>query len=981
MSLITASKIAHRARCANSASPHALGLAGAVQLHRLLEQQQIRRFRFGRRWPSYIDPDLPRDISCRQRRLWSKLDDMYDTRLSCDRKNGTKDDQQDERRAISRLFSDLWQPKDEDGAAGGSRVHADSQPRTSGNPADIRPGQNTEDVEQEPLNHILLFGREARRRRKRNKSSRTVWWSMHMYNQRPKEDMHSNPEVPSSAVPSVVYQPDADYIIDPITNRKVPKAATGTTYPIFDSIAESPTVRAPESDTSLFSPSSASKFEDAQDPSCRDSNPLSADSHSSDRLAAELKSYSQVKLDSRPWESESGSADSQPGNTAASEPVLESEECVANHGDPPIPGLPKTGNRDDQWVLWSNPVSQSSEIRAVDSWMLGPGNRQYPGLHKPEPAPENDALAADKAAPQDHDDLADYTAVRSHEPDGNYNTTSDPMVSQEELSKYQPFRSHEPDGKYAANNLEELAPDAAELASYSKPFLSHEPDGIYAAHHAETGNDMADLDQYQAFRSHEPDGKYAARNNLPDVEPADLSDYGKYAVEKATSGPENSELGQYQAVRSYEPNGKYAADAEPTAETSGEASDLGYHEAYGYEDSETSSSPARSQGSESWPPSSEDLLSSEPKTDDKTHYQQMLETLMARSAAEPVHTDTDRHFTPSTTKPSENTAAHRETVPKVLTGNYVRDFPEDFARSWSSDISNIALKQQEMQGTTSDTVDGGSPSKRESVLQPALDRLGVTGQQISGSDSSLTGPSPTEPELASLAQSPCIPVQEATTTVYKILVYDPTMQCIDVGETTSIVPDIAAPLTPAEVLLRISNPAKFFPHFAPLQAQGFEIVSGGGDILIFRKVRDAVVMPEPETLDSPIPTNPPPPAINPIDMTGGTRDYNIAAGRFASPTGFVNYDLPPLGSVPPAGAPQSPRFESGIDVRREEPVFSGQTTTEYSGNTKEKTRSLPKRLLLGAAWVGGISYSLGVVADYFKTGGSDGKGPKGFASK
>jgi hypothetical protein len=76
-------------------------------------------------------------------------------------------------------------------------------------------------------------------------------------------------------------------------------------------------------------------------------------------------------------------------------------------------------------------------------------------------------------------------------------------------------------------------------------------------------------------------------------------------------------------------------------------------------------------------------------------------------------------------------------------------------------------------------------------------------------------------------------------TIYKILAYDPTMQSISTADTTSIVADSASPLTPAEVLLRLSNPTKFFPHFEPLQAQGYEIVSGSGDVLVFRKVRPA----------------------------------------------------------------------------------------------------------------------------------------------
>jgi hypothetical protein len=205
-------------------------------------------------------------------------------------------------------------------------------------------------------------------------------------------------------------------------------------------------------------------------------------------------------------------------------------------------------------------------------------------------------------------------------------------------------------------------------------------------------------------------------------------------------------------------------------------------------------------------------------------------------------------------------------------------------------------------------------------------------------------------------------------TLYKILAYDPTMQSISTAETTSIVPDTASALTPAEVLLRLSNPSKFFPHFEPLQAQGYEIVSGSGDVLVFRKVRSAgpaEVKEEP----SPSPRDRMKKATNPID---GTQSGPIATtGNFASPTGFVNHD-PPYGS--------NPAFKSNVDVRREEDVFSGKSN--WSRGTERpqqrKKMSLAKRMLLGAVWVGGLSYTLGVVSEYFKTGGIDGLGPQGF---
>ena len=207
-------------------------------------------------------------------------------------------------------------------------------------------------------------------------------------------------------------------------------------------------------------------------------------------------------------------------------------------------------------------------------------------------------------------------------------------------------------------------------------------------------------------------------------------------------------------------------------------------------------------------------------------------------------------------------------------------------------------------------------------------------------------------------------------TVYKILAYDPTMQEINTADTTSIVSDSASALTPAEVLLRLSNPAKFFPHFQPLQAQGYEIVSGSGDVLVFRKVRAAGPQGSSsrnESASAIQDRNNKRKTTNPID---GMQSSPIAAtGNFASPTGFVNHDLPVA----------DPPFKSNIDVRREEPVFSGKSNwQEESESPRRKGKGRGKRLLIGAAWVAGCSYAVGVVAEFFRTGGMDGRGPQGF---
>ncbi|KAJ8124092.1 hypothetical protein O1611_g9441 [Lasiodiplodia mahajangana] len=188
------------------------------------------------------------------------------------------------------------------------------------------------------------------------------------------------------------------------------------------------------------------------------------------------------------------------------------------------------------------------------------------------------------------------------------------------------------------------------------------------------------------------------------------------------------------------------------------------------------------------------------------------------------------------------------------------------------------------------------------------------------------------------------------------------MQAINTAETSSVVPDLASPLSPSEVLLRLSNPTKFFPHFAPLQAEGFEIVSGGGDVLVFRQVRPAKPIAQGGATH-----------VNPIDLMGRSTAVPNAAA-FVSPTGFVNYDMPRVEEEPVERA-----YSPSRSVRREEPVFSGQKSSSGDQKGKRTRMNVGKRVVIGGVWVAGLSYALGVVTEYFATGGTDGMGPTGFS--
>jgi hypothetical protein len=429
-----------------------------------------------------------------------------------------------------------------------------------------------------------------------------------------------------------------------------------------------------------------------------------------------------------------------------------------------------------------------------------------------------------------------------------------------------------------------------------------------------------------------------------------------YAASHAAAAAEPPDLRKYEAFRSHEPDGKYAAEAEAAAAAAREAQDLANHEAFGYEDAETRPPPQECQENKAAP----DLQSCDAVQADEPHgaaestsgYDVKGESPRAAEASEEPNGKGVEEVLP---QPAAETAADGlVSKSEGLTGNYMRDFPEEFSKSWATESSEtisplLSSEQKESDG----------------AVQPALERITQTKAA---------------PGTGNAAASPTAgPAQPAEPALYKILVYDPTMQCIETAETTSAVPDNTAPLTPAEVLLRISNPAKFFPHFAPLQAQGFEIVSGGGDVLIFRKVREAVAEPKTSgaaAASASAESTASAAAVNPIDMTGerstdgdaagrfaSPTDFVVAASRFASPTGFVNYDLPPeiaARSDGEAGRPEAPGREQQ----------KGEAERPRKG-------SLTKKVAIGAAWLAGFTYSVGVVSEYFKSGGSNGKGPKG----
>ncbi|KAL4803964.1 hypothetical protein BDV18DRAFT_143581 [Aspergillus unguis] len=144
---------------------------------------------------------------------------------------------------------------------------------------------------------------------------------------------------------------------------------------------------------------------------------------------------------------------------------------------------------------------------------------------------------------------------------------------------------------------------------------------------------------------------------------------------------------------------------------------------------------------------------------------------------------------------------------------------------------------------------------------------------------------------------------------YRIFAYDPSSSKVFEAETTSSLEASAEHLHPTEVLTRLSNPAKFLPCLNQMHADGYEIVSGGGDILVFRRA---------------------------LDNNDASSDHEPILPASDG-----------LGKLP------------GMDQCAGSPP-------------KSRVRKALRRMLVGGIATGGTCYAIGVVIEYFKTGGEYG---------
>lgn len=164
--------------------------------------------------------------------------------------------------------------------------------------------------------------------------------------------------------------------------------------------------------------------------------------------------------------------------------------------------------------------------------------------------------------------------------------------------------------------------------------------------------------------------------------------------------------------------------------------------------------------------------------------------------------------------------------------------------------------------------------------------------------------------------------------LYKVIAYDSSKDVITITTTPSNYSDSEKPISIPRAISQLAQTARFLPHLASSQNQGFQVIHAEKEFLVLRKVHTNS-HPIPPQYDG---------DINPVDGTTKHIPIEPATARFASPTGFVNYE--PIFPTEPVRK-HTDASQSPSDIpSHEHPDFQQQT---YYPNSQDFAHSHRRR--------------------------------------
>ncbi|KAL7941532.1 hypothetical protein V8C42DRAFT_177810 [Trichoderma barbatum] len=754
-----------------------------------------------------------------------------------------------------------------------------------------RPGRNIEDVERDAINR--LFHKDD-----------GVWTPL----QNIRNYLHASHRSNKVTAESVLQATAGDSLnfIDPITNRKVSRAEHGKYSATNLDDPNAPRKLTPEEESKHYTDLGDYKPAKWNEP---DGLPhLTPEERS--KLYEDLPEYSKMKID----------------NPNAPRKLTPEEESK-NYGD-----LDKY-----KPVTWNEPD----------------------GL--PQPSPEEKTKL--------YDDLDKYGPVKWHEPDGlQERSQEEKSKDYKDLHKYGPSTFDEPDGLRRLTP-EEKSKNYTDLHAYGGPFTCRESvlKDYEALQNDPTpkaepipvkvevrGNATAhydDLDKYGPVRWHEPDG---LRPLTPEELSKNYEDLHLYA-QYPNAGPKTPRVHPEEASKAYKDLPLYSAfpNAGPAVErihpeaASKHYTDLPSYAVNGYVEPEKT----RHIHPEELTKNYTDLGKYQPQSFDSPDKPYPMHPEEASKAYK------DLHGYKSAPRDVESEVEAPDAVAAGLESYDAKErLQADMAASAGRHGgSSMEEAESSLESLTADDIRSQVLSRAGMAQEMAVEKEEEAEMEMSSMDESFPKTSYSEECGGETVAAVAKHYESATTTVtdepvkYKILAYDTSTKSVSVAETTSDDQDVSSPPKLTDVLLRLSHASKFLPYFKPLQEHGYDIVSGGGDVLIFRKNRPA----SPNASDLPLELSSNPARINPVDMMGQS-----VTGNFASPTGFVNYDSLEDGHRKPA-----PPLRTSKQTQRDEGERNGSVAPE------KKKRSFGKKVVMGTVWVGGAAYAVGALAEHFSAVG------------
>ncbi|OOQ88302.1 hypothetical protein PEBR_13373 [Penicillium brasilianum] len=212
---------------------------------------------------------------------------------------------------------------------------------------------------------------------------------------------------------------------------------------------------------------------------------------------------------------------------------------------------------------------------------------------------------------------------------------------------------------------------------------------------------------------------------------------------------------------------------------------------------------------------------------------------------------------------------------------------------------------------------------------------------------------------------------------YRILAYDTTTSTVTTAESDSFF-DISETVQPHEIFTRLHHPAKFVPFFAQMRADGYELVTGGGDILVFKRcVKTAEHSPAPVASQQQ--------ETVPSDVQADIAQYMRDDSYDSTP--YVRH-YHPSSTIKPltfGDTMFSSNFNSALGSSSGSSSASDSIITPNSSTTtKPKSKStigkVIRRMILTGTITAGSCYAIGVLTEFFRTGGLDGRGADGFTA-